>query len=76
MGAPAGYLDPYPQVFHVIKSIPGPAKIFSHGSPGPAGQQVPIGIPVGIPAGNGEYCLRNCKNNSYHMLAAVSTKKQ
>jgi hypothetical protein len=43
-GAPAGYLDPDPRVFGVTKPIPGPARIFSHGSPGSAGQ---------IPAGHG-----------------------
>ena len=37
MGAPVGYLDPYPQVFFWKKIIPGPVKILSHGSPGPTG---------------------------------------
>jgi hypothetical protein len=44
MGAPAGYPDLDLQVFGVTEPIPGPAKIFSHGSPGSAGQ---------IPAGHG-----------------------
>jgi hypothetical protein len=43
-GAPVGYPDPDPRVFGVTKPIPGPARIFSHGSPGSAGQ---------IPAGHG-----------------------
>jgi hypothetical protein len=41
-GAPTGYPDPDPRVFGVTKPIPGPARIFSHGSPGSAGQ-IPVG---------------------------------
>jgi choline dehydrogenase len=37
-GAPAGIPGSYPRVFWRPKAIPGPAKIFSHGSPGSAGQ--------------------------------------
>ena len=42
MGAPAGLPGPYPWVFRASKLIPGPVKIFSHGSPGSAGKK-PVG---------------------------------
>ena len=42
MGAPVGLPRPYPQVFLTPKLIPRPVKIFSHGSPGSAGQK-PVG---------------------------------
>ena len=42
MGAPAGLPGSYPQVFQASKLIPGPVKIFSHGSPGSTGQK-PVG---------------------------------
>src|SRR6266700_7416446 len=41
-GAPVGLPGPYPWVFRAPKLIPRPAKIFSHGSPGSAGQK-PVG---------------------------------
>jgi hypothetical protein len=41
-GAPAGYPDPDLRVFGVTKPIPGPTRIFSHRSPGSAGQ-IPVG---------------------------------
>ena len=41
-GAPVGLLGSYPQVFSTPKLIPRPVKIFSHGSPGSAGQK-PVG---------------------------------
>src|SRR6266567_6694948 len=64
-GAPVGLPGPYPQVFRAPKLLSGPVKIFSHGSPGSAGQK-PVGcgysqvdlpdqgslqVLVGIPAG-------------------------
>jgi len=42
VGAPVGLPGPYPQVFSTPKLIPRPVKIFSHRSPGSAGQK-PVG---------------------------------
>ena len=65
-GAPVGLPGPYPQVFQASKLIPGPVKIFSHGSPGSPGKK-PVGhrysqvnplfyryskVPGGIPTGH------------------------